>query len=177
MIAAIKRGDEIAFQRAYEEHRGKVYGYLLKKTRCPEDARDLLQTTFLKLWKYRESLSTDYLLEQHLFHISRTVFIDHLRKQNRATKVQDLSENITPAASTHTYIPNDFDLRSRLGNALSSMPALRKKIFELNRLHGYSYQEIARELSISVKSVDNNLAKAIKYLRKTVLFSVILLFY
>ena len=92
------------------------------------------------------------------------------------TKVQDLSAEISPDASTHAYISTDFDLRSRLGNALSSMPALRKKIFELNRLHGYSYQEIARELSITVKSVDNNLAKTIKFLRKTVLLFIIVVF-
>ncbi len=63
MIDAIIRGDEFAFERAYVEHREKVYAYLLKKTRSSEDARDLMQTVFLKLWKYRRSLSTEYLLD------------------------------------------------------------------------------------------------------------------
>lgn len=168
MIEAIKRGDEAAFRQAYENYRGKVYGYFLKHTRCPEDAGDLLQTTFLKLWKYRETLSPDYLLEQHLFHICRTVFIDHLRKLQRFPKAHALSGNIV-LSSSQSHYSTEFDLRDRLRNALSAMPALRKKIFELNRLQGYSYQEIARELSISVKAVDNNLAKAVKFLRKTVI--------
>jgi RNA polymerase sigma factor (sigma-70 family) len=176
MTEAIKRGDEIAFRQAYDEYKAKVYGYFFKKTRAAEDSRDLLQTTFLKLWKYRGSLSAEYLLEQQLFHICRTVFIDYLRKQSRTARVIESRLSEMPEPSQHYNMQSDFDLRSRLGTALSAMPELRKKIFELNRLQGYSYQEIAQHLSISVKSVDNNLTKAVKFLRKTMLF-ILILFY
>ena len=176
MIEAIKRGDELAFSNAYQTYKGKVYGYFLKKTRSAEDSRDLLQIVFLKLWKYRNSLSAEYLIEQQLFHISRTVFIDYVRKQNRLSKVVDLHEQTLSEASC-TYISSDFDVRSRLGTALANMPEMRKKIFELNRLQGYSYQEIAQQLSITVKSVDNNLSKAVKFLRKNVLFILLTIFF
>jgi RNA polymerase sigma-70 factor (ECF subfamily) len=175
MIDAIKRGDEFAFEQAYVAHRSRVYGYFLKKARDPEDARDLLQVTFLKLWQYRQSLSTEYLLEQHIFQIARTVFIDHLRKKSRRSKLQDATGGPIPASSQYAYVSTEFDVRSRLGSALSTMPELRKKIFELNRIQGFSYQEIAQLLSISVKSVDNNLTKALRYLRKTMIFMVPLL--
>jgi RNA polymerase sigma-70 factor (ECF subfamily) len=166
MIDAIKRGDELAFRKVYDAYKGKVYGYFFKKTRSCEDSRDLLQSTFLKFWKYRHSLSSEYLLEQQLFHICRTVFIDHLRKQARASKVIETRMFPVPESTEYSYISTDFDLRARLAAALSNMPELRKKVFELNRLQGYSYQEIAQHLSISVKSVDNNLTKAVKFLRK-----------
>ena len=57
MIEAIKRGDAFAYEQAFVQYRDKVYFYFLKKTRSSEDAKDLLQITFLKLWKYRNSLS------------------------------------------------------------------------------------------------------------------------
>src|SRR5689334_22632338 len=88
MIEAIKRGDNFAYEQAFVQYREKVYFYFLKKTKSPEDAKDLLQTTFLKLWKYRHSLSENYLLEQHLFQIARTVFIDYLRHENKVAKVR-----------------------------------------------------------------------------------------
>lgn len=175
MIDAIKHGDEFAFEKAYITYRSRVYGYFLKKAKDPEDARDLLQVTFLKLWKYRQSLSAEYLLEQHLFQIARTVFIDHLRKQSRRAKLRDVAGGELPGSSQYAYVSTEFDVRSRLGAALSTMPELRKKIFELNRIQGFSYQEIAQLLSISVKSVDNNLTKALRYLRKTMLFVALLL--
>lgn len=169
MIEAIRNGDEFAFEQVYLAYRGKLYGYFLKKTDRAEDARDLLQVTFLKLWRYRQSLSPEYHLGQHIFQIARTVFIDHLRKQNRQSELTYSLQRTYPPSTQYTYIPTDFDLRARLAAALSSMPELRKKVFELNRLQGFSYQEIARQLSISVKAVDNNLAKALRQLRKTIL--------
>jgi RNA polymerase sigma factor (sigma-70 family) len=167
MIEEIKRGNETAFKQAYVLYRARVYGYLLKKTRSIDDSADLLQTVFLKLWKYRGSLSSEYLLDQQLFHIARTVYIDHLRKQNRLNKYLQIQESALHAEE-HAQISTEFDLRSRMRAILGTMPAIRKKVFELNRLEGYSYQEIATQLSISVKSVDNNLTKALRQLRKMV---------
>src|SRR6476620_8709037 len=153
MIDAIKRGDEFAYEQVYIGYREKVYFYFLKKTRSDEDAKDLLQITFLKLWQYRQSLSPDYLLEQHLFQIARTVFIDYMRSQNKQYGLKERVNRKAEESPSYIYTSTDFDLHARLQRALSSMPQIRKKVFELNRLQGYSYQEIASFLSISVKSV------------------------
>jgi RNA polymerase sigma factor (sigma-70 family) len=166
MIEAIKRGDAFAYEQAFVQYRDKVYFYLLKKTKSPEEAKDLVQTTFLKLWKYRHSLSEEYLLEQHLFHIARTVFIDYVRKQNKLVKLKKKVNEKFEETPHYIITSTEFDLEMRLQQALSSMPELRKKVFELNKLQGYSYKEIAELLSISVKAVDNNLAKALRQLRK-----------
>lgn len=174
MIEAIKKGDAFAYEQAFVQYRNKVYFYFLKKTRLAEDAKDLLQITFLKLWKYRHSLSEEYLLEQHLFQIARTVFIDYMRRENKLAKAH---KTISEKLETHPsiYTSTDFDLQTHLGKTLSSMPELRKKVFELNRLQGYSYKEIAEMLSISVKAVDNNLAKALKQLRKMFILPLLLI--
>ncbi|MBV9961046.1 MAG: sigma-70 family RNA polymerase sigma factor [Parafilimonas sp.] len=174
MIEAIKNGDVNAFEAAYIQYRGKLYAYFLKKTIAEEDAKDLLQITFSKLWQYRHSLSVDYLLEQHLFHIARTVFIDYLRKENKLQKVRTTAKLHSSEKLSEEYM-SEFDLRTRLQTILSEMPLLRKRIFELHKLEGYSYKEIAEILSISVKSVDNNLAKALKYLRSSELLVLMLL--
>jgi RNA polymerase sigma factor (sigma-70 family) len=165
MIDALKRGDLFVFQQVYTQYSNKVYSYFKRKTNSDEDARDLLQTTFLKLWQYRKSLSDDYLLEQHLFHISKTVFIDFLRKENKRTYLQKEVLANTEMAD-HSNPSVSYQVTSQLSAVLSLMPEVRRRVFELNRLYGYSYKEIAELLSISVKAVDNNLAKALKELRK-----------
>jgi len=175
MIEAIIRGDEFAFEQAYVQHRGKVYSYFLRKTKSQEDAADLMQTVFLKLWQYRSSLSREYLLEQHLFSIARTVFIDYLRRENKKAAIEDSLLRKTTAPQADQSTSPAFDLRRQMGSALSTMPETRKKVFELSRLQGYSYQEIAEHLSISVKAVDNNLTKALRQLRKAV-WSVAILY-
>jgi len=171
MINAIKDGNSAAFEKVYKEHREKVYAYFLKKTNCSEDARDLLQTVFLKLWQYKSSLSPEYLLEQQIFHIARTVLIDHLRRQN---KLQRIKKSITEVGWSKPPVSNvpDHDVYGYLQKLLSGLPPIRKRIFELHRIEGYSYKEISEILSIPVKSVDNNLAKALKHLRTATLLLV-----
>ena len=173
MINAIKNGNSAAFEKVYKEHREKVYSYFLKKTNCSEDARDLLQTVFLKLWQYKGSLSAEYLLEQQIFHIARTVLIDHLRRQNKLQRIRESITEDRPSRPAVSSLP-DHDVYGYLQKLLSELPPLRKRVFELHRIEGYSYKEISEILSISVKSVDNNLAKALKYLRTVTLLLVLI---
>lgn len=173
-IYALQQGDSVAFQQVYAQYCDKVYFYFKKKTGVAEDARDLLQTSFLKLWQYRTSLSGEYNIEQHLFHIAKTVLIDYLRKENKRAQLQ---RNM--AAKSHqadAINPSPFyGIAAQLTAALSAMPHTRRKVFELNRLQGYSYKEVAQLLSISVKAVDNNLAKALQQLRKQFIISLLLI--
>lgn len=176
MINALKQGNLSAFEQFYTQQSGKVYTYFKRKTASDEDARDLLQTTFLKFWQYRHSLSSEYLPEQHLYHIAKTVFIDYLRKQNKLACAQKTM--LATAEQIHAYNPtNTYSLISQLQAALALMPQMRRRIFELNRLQGYSYKEIAELLSISVKAVDNNLVKALHQLRKQFVFFALLIIY
>ena len=155
MISAIKEGDNFAFEQLYIQYRQKLYNYFLKKTNAVEDARDLVQVTFVKLWQYRKSLSEDYPPEQQIFYIARTVFIDYLRKENKINRIKASvrSKSNTPELNDPAQ---QFDLAFLLQTKLSGMPSLRKRVFELHKIEGYSYKEIAEILSISVKSVDNN---------------------
>ncbi len=176
MIDELKKGDIVTFQEVYCLYCDKVYSYFKKKTNNTDDAEDLMQTTFLKLWQYRSSLSSAYLLDQHLFHIAKTVFIDYLRKENKIAQAKrELLAKPDQPTDTNPFIA--YSLASQVAKVLSSMPPLRRKIFELNRLQGYSYKEVADLLSISVKAVDNNLTKALKQLRTQLIISLLFLLF
>ncbi len=172
MIDEIKEGNAAAFEELYHLNKEKLLAYFLKKTNSIEAAKDLMQTTFFKLWQYRKSLSADYLPEQQLFYIARTVFIDYLRKESKQHKIKTSIKARTDEKQAADYIYS-FDAEARLQNVLSEMPQLRRKVFQLHRVEGYSYKEISEMLQIPVKSVDNNLAKALKYLRNAELYLLI----
>src|SRR3954451_14115611 len=110
MIDAIKRGDGFAYEQTYIQYRDKIYFYFLKKTKSHEDARDLVQITFLKLWQYRQSLSPDYVLEQHLFQIARTVFIDYVRRQNKRACLKQIVKRNAEESASSIYTSNEFDI-------------------------------------------------------------------
>lgn len=178
LIGAIQQGDEYAFEQAFIQRREKVYFYFLKKTGAEEDAKDLLQTTFLKLWQYRQSLSEDYSLDQHLFHIAKTVFIDYIRKQNKQPQLKTVDVPETGDQHLHPIYPAhsaEFETQAQLLKILHTMPELRRKVFVLHRLEGYSYKEVAELLCISVKSVDNHISKAVRQLKKEFVLSMVIL--
>lgn len=175
MVAAIKRGDEKAYREAFFLHQQKLHAFFLKKCGSQEDSRDMVQSVFLKLWQYRESLNPDYALGQHIFQIARTVFIDYLRKENKLKN--SLGYNVGEVPEAIASQPETFDVREKLGKALESMPEMRKRVFELSRLEGYSYLEIASIFSISVKSVDNHVTKAVRHLKKIFVWTTIIDFF
>lgn len=174
LILAIQQGNESAFEDAYLQWRTKGYYYFFRKTNSEEDAKDLLQTTFLRLWQYRQSLNAEYSLDQQLFHIARTVFIDYIRKANKQEEMKIEVNRKLELDSLENYQSMAFDTKNRIQKILSSMPILRKKVFEMHKMEGYSYKEIAQILSISEKSVDNHLSKSIKQLRKLFIFTALL---
>ncbi len=176
LILAIKRGDEVAFELAYKQWRSKGYYYFLRKTNSEEDAKDLLQSTFLKLWQYRNSVNIDFSLDQQLFHIARTVLIDHIRKANKQEEINSTVNTATEKKSLENLQSMAFDTKGQIEHILNDMPELRKKVFELHKLEGYSYKEIAKKLGISEKSVDNHLTKALRKLRKEFPLPLFLIF-
>lgn len=176
-IQNIRQGDHASFEIVFKLYHRKVYAYFFRKTNSEEDAKDLLQTTFLRLWQYRESLNAEYSLDQQLFYIGRNVFIDYIRKANKQDELKVVVNHKLESDSLENYQSMAFDTKDRIQKILSSMPAMRKKVFEMHKIEGYSYKEIAQILSISEKSVDNHLSKSIKQLRKLFIFTLLLASY
>jgi RNA polymerase sigma-70 factor (ECF subfamily) len=141
-----------------------VYYYFISRTRDDYFAEELTQMTFIKLWEYREGLSTEIDFDTQLFRIARTVMIDAIREKERRKRLMNgfktQADTIEPLYSSHNEAESDFN------NSLQELPAVRKKVFVLNRLHGFSYKEIAAELNISDRTVEKHISLALKQLRR-----------
>lgn len=163
LLSALKNDDELAFEQIFLNSKEKVLHYFIKKTGCATRAEDLLQNTFLRLWRYRASLNEEYLLDQHLFNIARTVFIDYTRSQNKLKKVEALVKR--EVAAMREEVKSELD-KEKLEQILKEMPELRRKAFVMHKVEGYSYKEIAEQLSLNTKTVDNHISRALKQIRK-----------
>jgi RNA polymerase sigma-70 factor (ECF subfamily) len=175
--AAIKEGDALIFSELFNEYHQKVYFYTLSKTHSPYIAEETTQLTFIKLWNYRASLDETLPISRQIFRIAKTTCIDLLRKEaNQAKLLQANSRRLT----TEQSVTDAFDvkeLQQQLAQAVQNMPPVRRKVFELSRYEFKSHKEIAQLLSLSVKTVENHIALAIKQLKHLWIFFIVWLLF
>lgn len=167
LIYNLQRDSEEAFREVYDEYHPKLYGYFLKKTRSANVSGDLVQETFIKLWRFRKGLNPGLSLSIQIFRIARTTIIDVLRKnaRNRVdsvpfTHITDLADSLSEKEP-----PETSPALSLLIHALARLSPMRRKIIE-QRLEGFSNHEIAANLSISKKTVENQINKAFQEIKK-----------
>jgi RNA polymerase sigma factor (sigma-70 family) len=181
LIISLQNGSEESFKEIYHGFHKKLYFYFLKKTESASLSQDLIQETFIKLWRYRLTLKTDLSVSLQLFRIARTVAIDSLRVNARnrmeavpASHIIELSDSVIESPA-----PEVSQAIVKIRSSLSILPPVRRKIIE-QKLEGFSNPEIASNLSISPKTVANHLNKAFHQLKKHLelpLFLIVLLFF
>jgi RNA polymerase sigma factor (sigma-70 family) len=166
-IYAIREGDEKAFVVMYYLLNGKVYNFFLKRTRHSEVAKELTQQCFIRIYNYRTSLSLSHPPEKQVYIIAKSVLLNHLRQEERKTARElNYAQQMYPVgADTSDNANTGFETLDLLEKITRHLPPVRKKVILLKARQGLSNKEIAAQLSISVKTVENHLTKATRQLR------------
>lgn len=174
-ITEIRKGDQVTFQAVYDQYHAKLFHYFLKRTRESAVAKELAQQSFIKLWQSRHTLSEAYTLDTQFFTIASSIFIDHLRKQAVERKYQHhLEDDIDEQSSLICHSHTDYESADYLDAVSEDLPPVRKNVFMLKIAKGYSNKEIAEQLSVSIKTVEDHYSKALKHVRSLVTIVMIL---
>lgn len=163
----MKDGDRQAFHDFYFDQHAKLYHYIFKYTRSAWLAEETVQMSFVKLWETREKLSSSYSLTTQLFRIAKSTLIDLLRK-NAIRKTDPLPEYDIAASPAETTYPEVKDELEYILNAIRTLPHMQQKVFSYSRIDDFSHKEIAEKLSISTKTVETHITRAVKHLKKTI---------
>ncbi|QEC44718.1 RNA polymerase sigma factor [Pseudobacter ginsenosidimutans] len=168
--------DAGSFRSVYDQFHARIFRYFLKRAAVHETATELTQQLFIRLWQHRNTLSEQHPLEVQLFTMANSVWIDHLRKLATNKKYfSSVEEFDLPDTTVSTSLQIEASNYFRL--AMDKLPPIRKKVFVLKMMHGFSNQEIAGKLSVSVKTVEDHLWKAMRFIRAmiTTIWSIIVL--
>lgn len=170
-VLLIKNGSVKSFEQAYHLWSDKVYHFVFRQCASEEIADEVVQQVFVRLWEKRAHLSLNHSLSVQLFRMSRTIFIDELRKAARARRyVAELQQHKIKDFTEDTF--EDKETLQRVYHAIENMPPIRKSVFLMSRVEHLSHQQIAEKLGISIKTVENHINLALKYLRR---FTILLL--
>lgn len=162
-IQALQSGDMAAFREVFDRYYPKVLAFLRSFLQSGDDAEDVAQNVFVKLWMKREELLYMDHLDWYLFRMTMNMAINFSKTRKRYSWMDGMD---VPSSSD---VENRMDSRSRLAavaKTVSGMPEKRKEVFILSRLHGLSHKEIAAKLKLSPKTVENHINLALKELRK-----------
>ncbi|MBN8853301.1 MAG: hypothetical protein BGO55_12810 [Sphingobacteriales bacterium 50-39] len=163
-VKEIKEGNKLVYSKVFEEYHLKLYQYIYKYTQSAYYAEETVQLSFVKLWEKREGLSEQYDISTQLFRIAKSTLIDLLRKE-KIRDTQALSDTFISAPREEERLLHKEQLQYVL-SAIEELPAQSRQVFELSRLGDLSHKEISQKLSISPKTIEGHISKALKYLRK-----------
>ena len=150
-------------------------GYLKNK----QEAEDIVQEVFLKIWKSREELLAGTSFESFLFTITRNAILNTIRKE----KYQQVYMNYVKLhLEKNVLLDEELDfneLERAYKKSIDKLPPRRKEIFILSRYRNFSNVEIAKKMDVSVKTVENQMTSALADIRQNLLklgFSGIIFF-
>lgn len=164
LYKAIKEGDERAFKAFFDKHYDSLFIFLRSRNISREVAEDLIQKAFIYIWKNRDKIKPELSLKAYLFRIAYTRMLNHIEQE---THFLELDNNANGVSKTPHDVAEFNDLYKAFKKAISNMPEKRRIVFESCFLNDLTYRETAKNLSVSIKTVENHMALAFKDLRKT----------
>lgn len=174
LLLKLRGGDRLAFDHLYERHWDQVYAQAFKKLQDPEVAKDITQDVFIHIWVQRESNCIEN-LEAYLFSAVRNNVFKLLKKRRCFIPFTDL------IADTLTFYPKaDAELLKKelikaYESLVGSMPPAQQVIYKMRFHEDLSTNEIAEQLNISRKTVQNQLGRAVNMLRASLLSIIIII--
>ena len=168
LILGIQTGNEAAYKAVYLHYYEPLCIYVLSFTSDRTIAEDIVQDVFLKLWTKRETLRPDGSLKGYLYRLTYNAFVDIYRKN----KQLDIELQLFKRACLTELIEENkeqYQLRlEKVQKAVEELPPRCKEVFILCKQRRMRYKEIAEKLDISIKTVENQMGKALSLIRKKV---------
>jgi RNA polymerase sigma-70 factor (ECF subfamily) len=175
LLLQAAKGDEAAFAALIVRYRKRVFTHSLTFTARYEEAEDLTQDIFIRVWQNRKSLETVDSFVDYLFILSRNYLISHLRKRVMETVPPD-EEALTEELLSPDLQLQTKELEELIIRGIAKMPPQQQSVFRLSRLEGLSYDEIASLLGISRSTVKWHIIAGLNMLKQYVHHNGIRLF-
>lgn len=170
LLTKIKEGDVKAFEKLFKSYHTPLCLYAASITGSMEVAEEIVQDLFYYFWKERQRLPLFRSVKSYLYRAVRNESIQFREHLNVRDKYRDFIRTDSPET-----IPSDpqenleaKELEELINGTLRKLPERRLKIFCMHRFQGMKYAEIASILSISIKTVEAEMTKALQALKKEI---------
>jgi RNA polymerase sigma-70 factor (ECF subfamily) len=164
LLKACLKKDALAQREFYERYARKMFGVCLRYVKDNDEAQDILQDGFVKVFQKLETFKTEGSLEGWIRRIMVNTALDHLRKTRElrfAVNVDDVEHQL----EQHDFVVENMSAEVML-RILNTIPAGYRAVFNMFAIEGYSHKEIADELGISVNTSKSQYSRAREFIQK-----------
>lgn len=160
--------DEKVFEQIFKTHFNSLCLFARKYIRDTDVCKEIVHNVFVNIWEKRSTIDLGKNVKSYLFAAVYSRCMNYIRDQKK----------FDGNASEHIEVLNKIDdhdieekmaeteLENRINGAIQTLPEKCREVFQLNRIEGLKYREIAEKLGISIKTVENQVSKALKVLRE-----------
>jgi RNA polymerase sigma-70 factor (ECF subfamily) len=160
------KGSMEAFELLFQQYYTPLVAYANRYVTSVDTAREIVQDFFVKLYEKRNSLSIDVSLKSYLYRAVYNCCINYINQRNiqeKHLKNIDLERNEEENLENEI---NTVELQYKISEIIEDLPSKCRLIFKMNRLEGIKNEEIAKQLNLSKRTVETQISKALKILRK-----------
>lgn len=166
LLDQLRNGSEQAFDVIFRAYYARLVHFCEAMLNERAPAEELAQDVMLELWRRRTTLVVDTSLQAYLFRACRNRTLNYLRHEKVVERgaVFAARDTVTPAVGDREM--REREIAAALQQAVGTLPPRCREVFELSRVQGLKYAEIANALNISIKTVEAQMGKALKIVRE-----------
>lgn len=167
LLEAIREGDETAFEMIFKEYYQALCRYANSFLSDRDEAEEIVQNSFLSIWEKRSSITITTSLKAYLYQTIRNRCLNVIKHEK--IKKQHVEHETVMRVNHHTATSDTVlvnELEQKIYVAMQALPEQCRLVFKLSRFEELKYQEIADQLDISIKTVENQIGKALRIMRE-----------
>jgi RNA polymerase sigma-70 factor (ECF subfamily) len=171
-INRLKKGENTAYETLFRLYFDRLFYFAKSYLEDEDEAKEITQNVFFKFWKKRASLNIDSNLNAYLFRMTKNECLDYFKHQKVKANYHDViqreraSLNQTSLQDHPDLLLIESELEEKVNQILNELPPRCKQIFIKSRFEGLKYKEISSEMNISIKTVEHQIAKALRLFRR-----------
>ena len=166
LVTELMEGNEKAFSTLFNSYCNDVFAYSLSMLKNDVFAEEIVQDVFLNIWQHRDRLNPDLSFKSYVFTITRNLTFNLISKVANSHKLKEEVFYVSQKSYNPTEaLIAEADYDALKNKAIEQLPPKRRIIFEMSRNKEMSYEEISKELNISVSTVKGQMSKALADIR------------
>ena len=172
VLLRLSQGDEASFASIYNNYAPELYLKLIKMLKSDFLVEDILQDVFLIVWNNREKIDPVKCFQAYLSTIAVNKCYDHLRKMASTGRLYAKLSLVENAYPGNDQLLINKEESAVLSQTIELLPSKRKLIYRLCKIEGKTYEEVSKQLGISVSTISDHIVKANTFIRSRLQFSI-----